>query len=108
MASATRDAATTDAVPINRLRAPAGSSDQGTGDSCRVRQWSVRRSTRSKGGANRLPLDARVSTIETVGYFWAVLRVSRTSRRYRVGRERTASLTAWTMMSKSYGLPITS
>jgi hypothetical protein len=62
MASARRDAATTDAVPINRLRAPAGSSDQGTGD----------------------------------------------SYRYRVGRERTASLTAWTMMSKSYGLPITS
>jgi hypothetical protein len=27
---------------------------------------------------------------------------------YCVGRERAASLTAWTMMSKSYGLPITS
>ena len=68
----------------------------------------LRRSTRSTSGANKLPLDVRVSTIETGGYLGAGLRVRRTRRRYCVGRERTASLTAWTMMSKSYGLPITS
>jgi hypothetical protein len=47
-------------------------------------------------------------TFETDGYLWAGLSVSGTRRPYCVGRERTASLTAWTMMSKSYGLPITS